>query len=86
LLRFLAFYVPPTLVRINATGRFPYVLCLQILELCLDLMEALCHGPEFRGQVNKHDRARGYTYNNNVAFGPVSEPSLDSIDGAYGEP
>jgi hypothetical protein len=55
----LAFCVPPTFVRINPTGRFPCALCLQTLELYLNLIEALCHGPEFWGQVNSHDRAGG---------------------------
>jgi hypothetical protein len=28
----------------------------------VNLIEALCHGPEFRGQVNSHDRAGGISY------------------------
>jgi WD40 repeat protein len=62
LLRCLAFCVPPTFVRINPAGRFPCALCLQTLELYLNLIEALCHGPEFRGQVDSHDRAGGNSY------------------------
>jgi len=62
LLRCLAFCVPPTFVRTNPAGRFPCTLCLQTLELYLNLIEALCHGPEFRGQVDSYDRAGGNGY------------------------
>jgi hypothetical protein len=59
LLRCLVFCVLPTLIRINPAGRFPYTLCLQTLELYSNLIEAICHGSEFRGQVDSHNRAGG---------------------------
>jgi hypothetical protein len=46
----------------NPAGRFPCSLCVQTLELYLNSIEALCHGPEFRGQVNSHNRAGGNSY------------------------
>jgi hypothetical protein len=44
-------------IQINPAGRFPCALCLQILGLYLNLLEVLCYSPEFRGQVDSHDRA-----------------------------
>jgi hypothetical protein len=55
-------FVPPTLVRINLAGRFLCALYLETLELYLNLIEALYHGPEFRGQVNNYNRAGGNSY------------------------
>ena len=39
-----------------------YALCLETLELYLNLIEALCYGPEFREQINNHDKAGGNSY------------------------
>jgi hypothetical protein len=46
----------------SVTGRFLYALCLQTLELHLNMIEALYHGPEFRGQVNCQNRTGGNSY------------------------
>jgi hypothetical protein len=62
-------------VRINPAGRFLYALCLQTLKLYLNLIEALYHGPEFRGQVNSYNKARG---NSSAAFNALNK-SIDSI-------
>jgi hypothetical protein len=45
----LGFLCTSLLAWINSVGRSPYALCLQTLELYLNLIKALCHGPEFRG-------------------------------------
>ena len=34
----------------------------QTLELYLNLIEALCHGPKHREQVDSHDRVGGNSY------------------------
>jgi hypothetical protein len=49
-------------VRINPAGRFPRAMCLETLGLYLNLLEALCYGPEFRGQVDSYNRAGGNSY------------------------
>jgi hypothetical protein len=49
-------------VRINPVRRFPCALCLQTSELYLNLIEALCYGPKFQGQVDSHDKAGGNSY------------------------
>ena len=54
-------YLPP-LGRIDSAYRFPYALCLQTLELHLNIIEALYNGPEFLGQVNIHNIIGGNGY------------------------
>jgi hypothetical protein len=65
--------VPPTFVQINPA--FPCALCLKTSELYLSSIEALCHGPEFQGQVDSHHRAGGI---GTAAFDALNR-KIDSI-------
>jgi hypothetical protein len=53
--------LPATFVRINPAGRFLCALCLQTLELYLNIIEALYYRPEIRRRVDSHDKAGGNT-------------------------
>jgi hypothetical protein len=68
-------HVLPTFVWINLASRFPCALCLQALELYLNFIEVLCHGPKVWRQVNIHDRVGGDT---TIAFNAINK-AIDSI-------
>ena len=56
----------------KSIGRFPYSLCLQTLELKLNLIQSLCHGPEFWRQVESHNIAGVIAIISFIVFNSVS--------------